>query len=189
MTVRDTNAEAYSSCHSVSHPFREVWLDVLVLVSMVGCWQRQNSIRKGPRVDSNFSVFYVSVFSDSMPLCLYGSVSLCPWEERCSRDLWLYVGRISGISASKVPSLFAVQALLWSLVCFGTCSGTFSRTSSWTCPATFSRTFSGTCPGIFSGTCSGTVCRTSSQNLPHLSPAAAIGNSWLSSSPLLKVYI
>ena len=107
---------------------------------MVVGWQRQVAIRKGPRVDSNFSVFYVSVFSDSMPLCLYGSVSLCPWEERCSRDLWLYVGRISGISASKVPSLFAVQALLWSLVCFGTCSGTFSRTSSWTCPATFSRT-------------------------------------------------
>ena len=32
MTVGDTNAEAYSSCHPPSHPFREVWLDVLVLV-------------------------------------------------------------------------------------------------------------------------------------------------------------
>ena len=39
-----------------------------------------------------------------MPLCLYGSVSLCLWDERCSRDLWLYVGRTSGISPSKVPN-------------------------------------------------------------------------------------
>ena len=65
-------------------------------------WQRQVALRNGVRVDSNFSVFYVSVFSDSMSLCLYASVSLCLWEDRCSRDLWFYVGRISG--ASKVPN-------------------------------------------------------------------------------------
>ena len=35
---------------------------------MVVGWQRQVAIRKGPRVDSNFSVFYVS-----MVLCLYVS--------------------------------------------------------------------------------------------------------------------
>ena len=44
--------------------------------SMVVGWQRQVAIRKGPRVDSNFSVFDVSVFSDSMSLCLYGCVSM-----------------------------------------------------------------------------------------------------------------
>ena len=48
---------------------------------MVIGWQRQVAIRKGPRVDSNFSVFDVSVFYDSVSLCLYGSVSLCLWEE------------------------------------------------------------------------------------------------------------
>ena len=102
MTVRDTNAEAYSSCHPpVILSEKSGW--------MYWCWygvgwQRQVAIRKGPRVDSNFSVFYVSVFSDSMSLCLYGSVSLCLWEERCSRDLWVYFGRISGISACKVPN-------------------------------------------------------------------------------------
>ena len=102
-------------------------------------------------MESNLSVFDVSVFYDSVSLCLLCSVSLCLWEERCSCDVWLYFGRISGISPRKVPNstkrhsenLFAVHTLLWSLVCLGTCSRTFSRTSSWTCPGTFSRTFSG----------------------------------------------
>ena len=142
---------------------------------MVIGWQRQVAIRKGPPVDSNFSVFYVSVLYGSVSLCLYGSVSLCLWEERCSCDVWLYFGRISGISPRKVPNnLFAVHTLLWSLVCFGTCSRTFSRTSSWTCPGTFSRTFSG---------CS---CRDDPRPQPC---SRRRKSSWFSSSPFSGIYI
>ena len=43
-------------------------------------WQRQVAIKKGAPVDSNLSVLYVSVFYDSVSLCLYGSVSLCLWK-------------------------------------------------------------------------------------------------------------
>ena len=76
--------------------------------------------------------FMSLLFCDSVSLCLYGSVSLCLWEERCSCDVWLYFGRISGISSRKVPNstkrhsenLFAVQSphpplepcLLWNLL-------------------------------------------------------------------------
>ena len=62
-------------------------MDVLVIgASMVVGWQRQVAIRKGPRVDSNFSVFYVFVFSD---LCLYVSMVLC-----------LYVSGKRGVAAT-----------------------------------------------------------------------------------------
>ena len=43
---------------------------------MVVGWQRQIAIRKGPRVDSYFSVFFVSVFSVSMSLWFCVSISL-----------------------------------------------------------------------------------------------------------------
>ena len=72
MTVRDANAEAY------------IVPAILLVILLVGCvgasmvvgWQRQVAIRKGPRVDSNFSVFYVSVFYDSMSLWFCVSMSV-----------------------------------------------------------------------------------------------------------------
>ena len=39
-------------------------------------WQRQVALRNGARVDNNFSVFYVSVFYDSMSLWFCVSMSL-----------------------------------------------------------------------------------------------------------------
>ena len=67
MTVRDANAEAY------------IVPAILLVILLVGCvgasmvvgWQRQVAIRKGPRVDSNFSVF-----SDSMSLWFCVSMSV-----------------------------------------------------------------------------------------------------------------
>ena len=59
---------------------------------MVIGWQRQVAIRKGPPVDSNFSVFDVSVFCDSVSLCLCGSVSLCLWEEGVAATYDYFLG-------------------------------------------------------------------------------------------------
>ena len=48
-----------------------------------------------------------------LTLCLYVSmvVSLCLWDERCSRDLWLYVGRLGESSKPKVKSPTALTFL------------------------------------------------------------------------------
>ena len=55
-------------------------------------------------MESNLSVFDVSVFYDSVSLCLYGSVSLCLWEEGVAATYDYFFGRISGISPRKVPN-------------------------------------------------------------------------------------